>query len=66
MFLPGARLRFVSADGPVREPVTRIGGRPVWLEEPQWPFSRDTGRPFQFVGQFTWFGRKGRFLWDCV
>ncbi|MER6951316.1 hypothetical protein ABT294_45600 [Nonomuraea sp. NPDC000554] len=53
MFQPGARLEFVSADGPIREPVTKIGGQPVWLEEPQWPFSRFTGEPMQFLGQFT-------------
>ncbi|MFI6601391.1 hypothetical protein ACIBHX_34520 [Nonomuraea sp. NPDC050536] len=53
MFQPGARLEFVSADGPMREPVTKIGGQPVWLEEPQWPFSRFTGEPMQFLGQFT-------------
>ncbi|MFG3439525.1 hypothetical protein ACGF0J_19975 [Nonomuraea sp. NPDC047897] len=53
MFQPGARLEFVSADGPVREPVTKIGGQPVWLEEPQWPSSGITGEPMQFLGQFT-------------
>ncbi|WP_173095717.1 hypothetical protein [Actinomadura verrucosospora] len=53
MFQPGAPLEFVSADGPVREPVTKIGGQPAWLEEPQWPSSRFTGDPMQFLGQFT-------------
>ena len=53
MFQPGARLEFVSADGPISEPVTKIGGQPVWLEEPQWPFSRISGEPMQFLGQFT-------------
>lgn len=62
MFQPGARLEFASADGPVREPVTKIGGQPVWLEEPQWPFSRDTGRPFQFLGQFTLDGGRLAYL----
>ncbi|SEH01536.1 hypothetical protein SAMN05444920_120240 [Nonomuraea solani] len=53
MFQPGAPLEFVPADGPVREPVTKLGGQPVWLEEPQWPLSGATGEPMQFLGQFT-------------
>lgn len=46
-------LVFVPADGAVREAVTKVGGQPVWLEEPQWPLSRRTGRPMEFLGQFA-------------
>lgn len=46
-------LVFVPADGAVREAVTKVGGQPVWLEEPQWPLSRETGRPMEFLGQFA-------------
>jgi hypothetical protein len=46
-------VEFASAAGPVREAVTKLGGQPVWLEEPQWPLSRRTGEPLQFLGQFT-------------
>jgi hypothetical protein len=45
MFPPGARLELAPADGPVREPVIKVGGQPVWLEEPQWPLSSTTGEP---------------------
>ncbi|GAA2112455.1 hypothetical protein [Actinomadura alba] len=57
-----APLEFVSADGPVREPVTKIGGQPVWLEEPQWPLSRETGEPMRFLGQFALDGGRLAFL----
>ncbi len=46
-------VEFVPAPAPVREAVTKLGGRPLWLEEPQWPLSRRTGEPMRFLGQFT-------------
>jgi hypothetical protein len=46
-------VEFFPASGPVREAVTKLGGQPVWLEEPQWPLSRRTGEPMRFLGQFT-------------
>ena len=27
----------VPVDGPVTEPVLKLGGQPVWLAAPQWP-----------------------------
>lgn len=44
-------LRFEKCDEPVREPVTKLGGQPVWLEEPEWPLSAETGDPMRFIGQ---------------
>ncbi|MDA2802917.1 YwqG family protein [Nocardiopsis suaedae] len=44
-------LRFEKCDEPVREPVTKLGGQPVWLEEPEWPLSAETGNPMRFIGQ---------------
>ncbi|BBH70679.1 hypothetical protein ACTI_73640 [Actinoplanes sp. OR16] len=41
-----------KAAGPVGEPVAKLGGQPVWLEAPQWPVSRNLGRPMTFIGQF--------------
>ena len=55
-------LEFVSADGPVREPVTKVGGQPVWLEDPQWPLSLDTGEPMHFLGQFALDGGRLAYL----
>ncbi|GAA2776158.1 hypothetical protein [Saccharopolyspora taberi] len=44
-------IRFTEAAEPITEPVTKFGGQPVWLEEPTWPLSAETGRPMRFVGQ---------------
>ncbi|MEV6949542.1 hypothetical protein AB0N07_48125 [Streptomyces sp. NPDC051172] len=55
-------LVFVPAEGAVREAVTKVGGQPVWLEEPQWPLSRETGRPMEFLGQFALEGGRLAFL----
>ena len=49
-------VEFAPAATPVREAVAKLGGQPVWLEEPQWPLSRRTGEPLQFLGQFTFEG----------
>ncbi|MCI2416258.1 DUF1963 domain-containing protein [Saccharopolyspora sp. K220] len=42
---------FVEAAEPITEPVTKLGGQPVWLAEPMWPLSASTGRPMRFIGQ---------------
>lgn len=55
-------LVFLPADGAVREAVTKVGGQPVWLEEPQWPLSRETGQPMQFLGQFALDGGRLAYL----
>lgn len=44
-------LRFVEATEPIGEPITKFGGQPVWVEEPRWPLSAETGRPMRFLGQ---------------
>ncbi|HEY7348346.1 MAG TPA: hypothetical protein VH599_08525 [Ktedonobacterales bacterium] len=36
---------------PIREPVIKFGGQPVWLTEPQWPLSSLIGIPMQFIAQ---------------
>lgn len=38
---------------PITEPVSKLGGQPVWIDEPRWPLSRTTGKPMSFVGQFA-------------
>lgn len=49
-----------KAGGPVLEPVTKLGGQPVWLGEPQWPLSTELGTPMMFLGQFRLPGEKVR------
>jgi uncharacterized protein YwqG len=50
---PRASIEFVETASPIREPVTKFGGQPVWLAEPQWPLSRQTGQPMRFIGQIA-------------
>jgi hypothetical protein len=45
-------VRFAPVDVPVRAPVTKLGGQPVWLQAPQWPLSASVGEPMTFIGQF--------------
>jgi hypothetical protein len=41
----------VEATSSITEPVTKFGGQPVWIDEPQWPLGRQTGEKMQFVCQ---------------
>lgn len=41
------------ADAPVTTPVTKFGGQPTWLSDPQWPISAASGEPMRFVGQIA-------------
>jgi hypothetical protein len=50
--LPRSALRWQPADRPIVEPVPKLGGQPVWLDEPFWPVSSLTGEPMVFIGQF--------------
>jgi len=45
------RIEFHAVSSPITEPVTKFGGQPVWLSEPQWPLSRQTGNPMRFICQ---------------
>jgi hypothetical protein len=45
-------VEFREAAQSVDGPITRLGGRPAWQEQPQWPVSRALGRPMFFLGQF--------------
>ncbi|QNE77750.1 DUF1963 domain-containing protein [Streptomyces finlayi] len=46
-------LAFTPAEHRVGTPVTKLGGQPVWLEQPAWPLSRSSGEPMQFLGQLA-------------
>lgn len=46
-------IRFKPSPGPCREPVTKFGGQPVWLEQPQWPLSQSTGEQMKFICQIS-------------
>lgn len=46
-----AKIEFDAVKQPIREAVTKFGGQPTWLEEPQWPLSRASGAPMRFICQ---------------
>jgi len=46
-------LRFTVATTPITEPVTKFGGQPVWIAEPEWPLSRSTGEQMRFICQIA-------------
>jgi uncharacterized protein YwqG len=46
-------IEFVEAKKPIRDPITKFGGQPVWLTEPQWPLSATTGMPMRFICQIA-------------
>jgi len=46
-------IEFVEAKKPILEPVTKFGGQPVWVSEPQWPLSAETGKPMRFICQIA-------------
>ena len=48
---PKYRMTFTAATQPIREAVTKFGGQPTWLSEPQWPLSRMYATPMTFVCQ---------------
>lgn len=48
-----ATIEFIEVDEPVTNLVTKFGGRPVWVEQPQWPISRSTGKPMRFICQIA-------------
>jgi uncharacterized protein YwqG len=46
-----ATLYFRPSATDIREPVTKFGGQPVWIDGPQWPLSKSEGTPMRFIGQ---------------
>lgn len=45
---------FIRVKSKVNEPITKFGGQPVWLTEPQWPISKGwDDRPMMFVAQIA-------------
>jgi hypothetical protein len=46
------------SDEPITDPVGKVGGQPVWVEDPAWPLGSD-GEPTTFMAQFAVPGRPG-------
>jgi uncharacterized protein YwqG len=45
------KIDFIETKEPIREAVTKFGGQPVWIEKPEWPLSKETGKPMEFICQ---------------
>ena len=50
---PADYLTYTPSAAPITKPVTKFGGQPVWIEEPQWPLSAVSGQQMAFVGQIA-------------
>ena len=48
-----ARFQLVPSPTAAENPITKFGGQPRWIDEPQWPLSRKTGKPMEFIGQIV-------------
>lgn len=44
-------IEFKTTATPITEAVTKFGGQPNWLEEPQWPISAELDAPMRFICQ---------------
>jgi uncharacterized protein YwqG len=44
-------IEFHEAGSPILEPITKFGGQPNWLEESQWPVSKELNIPMRFICQ---------------
>lgn len=46
-------ITYHTVASPIVEPITKFGGQPVWIGEPQWPLSRMYGTPMHFICQIA-------------
>ncbi|MFG2087364.1 hypothetical protein [Spirillospora sp. NPDC048824] len=49
---PRLQMTFRPAASPIRDPLAKLGGQPVWSDGCHWPLSAAYGTPMMFVGQF--------------
>lgn len=48
---PVRRFHIVEAKSPINKLVTKFGGQPVWLTDPNWPLSPESEEPMKFLCQ---------------
>lgn len=48
-----ATIEFHSCESDILAPVTKFGGQPVWIVEPQWPLSKEMGVQMRFICQIA-------------
>jgi Domain of unknown function (DUF1963) len=51
IFIKKKTLRLFPSSQPIKAPITKFGGQPVWIEQAQWPLSRSSGDPMSFICQ---------------
>ena len=44
-------ITFTEVESPILGAVSKFGGQPSWLQEPEWPISRESKQPMRFVCQ---------------
>ncbi len=44
--------KLTRAEAPIGEPILKMGGKPVFYEEVEWPVCTDCGQKMDFLGQF--------------
>ncbi len=49
--VPYRSIRYHEVATTIVEPVTKFGGQPIWLGEPEWPMSRSLGTQMRFLCQ---------------
>ena len=47
------RIEFSESKRTITEKITKFGGQPNWVNEPQWPVSKATGNPMRFICQIS-------------
>ncbi|MGW1071128.1 hypothetical protein ACWD4F_42360 [Streptomyces aureus] len=58
-YLPRLEMTFRPVEEPAVEPIGKLGGEPVWLDEPCWPVHPGSAEPLDFIGQFPIPGEPG-------
>jgi uncharacterized protein YwqG len=53
MSVPKRVIAFRVTSQPITDLVTKFGGKPVWLTQPEWPLSSATGHPMRFICQIA-------------
>lgn len=51
--LKKTQFQIVESPAKILEPVTKLGGQPVWIAEPFWPLDPQTGEQMLFLGQIS-------------
>lgn len=44
-------IALVATSQKIEQPISKFGGQPNWVADPQWPVSRSLEKPMSFIGQ---------------